>query len=221
MHPAVRVSLTVALAAVGFAAFCLIAQVRKRGSPMKLGRKVTLAFSAVALLAGAMTAAAATSAYAGSGNQWCNDQCHTVNAWNGGPFVKSYQYPAVNNDFTWVNNDTYCGNGVTTSTCPGHGIPAGYFIGGLKFTGSGAWVGHCVGDESNDPNQADTSLDVCNTGWGVNFVYLSGNGNTCGPGKVVLYNIHWNGYLRIPDSNGSKIFLNNAAGSCIHLLPAA
>ena len=192
---------------------------------MKLRRKAAMLLSAAAVLLG-VGVASGMPAYAGTGNQWLSTTAHTINAWDGGPFIKSYQYPAVNNDFTWVNNDSACNGGRTTSTCPGHGVPSGLAIGSLKFTGSGAWVGRCVGDESNDPNQADTSLDDCptpgvdNGGYGTNFVYYPPGTNTCNS-QLILYNIHWNGFLRIPDSNGAKIFLNNSTASCIHLQPAS
>lgn len=194
---------------------------------MRLGRRTGLALASAAVLVGAVTAATTTTtpASAASGNQWCNTDGYCTNAWSGGPFVKSFSYSARNNDFDWVGNYSACNGGITTSTCPGHGIPAGYGIGAIKFTGSGSWVGQCIGDAYNDSGHADSSLDPCpgggngNGGWGTNFVYLAYPGNTCGSGYALLYNIRWNGYLRIPDNNGSTIYLNNSVGSCIHLLP--
>jgi hypothetical protein len=157
----------------------------------------------------------------GSGNQWCNSVGYCFNAWNGGPFIRSYGYGSTitHNDFSWVPNYSECNGGITTSTCPGHGVPAGQGIGGIQYTGGGSWNGQCVGDAYNDPGRADTSLDPCGSGWGTNYVYDVSN--NCGSGWVILYDIHWNGLIYIPDSNGGVIYQNNSGGSCIHLLPYA
>lgn len=179
-----------------------------------------LLIAATAVLGGV---ALTTPAYAGSGNQICNQNSYCLNAWNGGPYVKSEIFGAVNNDFTLVSTGA-CNGGITTSTCPGHGIAAGQGIVGLKFTGSGGWVGRCIGDASNDPNLADSSLDTCPTGttsggYGTNIVWDTHN--TCGSGYVILYDIHWNGYIRVADNNGSTVYLNNSSGSCLQVRPAA
>lgn len=176
----------------------------------------------VAVAAGAALALISIpAAHAGTGNQYCDSNGVCPNAWNGGPFVKGEYYPATNNDFTFVGNYSLCNGGITTSTCPGHGVAAGQGIGAFEFTGGGSWNGMCIGDAYNQQGRADSSLDPCpgggngNGGWGVNFVYDVDN--TCGGGQVILYDIHWNGYLRYPDSAGSTVYLNNSTGACLRL----
>lgn len=196
---------------------------------MRLRNKIGAALAAVISFATLSLAVATTPAYAGTGNQICNSSAECLNAWNGGPFVKSYGYSPsiVNNDFTFVNNINECNGGITTSTCPGHGIAAGQGIGALKFTGSGPWVGRCIGDAYNDQNNASSSLDACpggangNGGWGVNVVWVTHN--TCAGSDVIIYDIHWNGYIRWPNGtqNGQTVYLNNVGGFCMHVLPPA
>lgn len=184
---------------------------------------LTILFGLAGLAAGA-----ATSAYAGTGNQWCNDPGYCPNAWNGGPFVKSYGYPAANNDFTVIGSYGECNNGFTTSTCPGSPIPAGLPIVAFEYTNGGRWAGQCIGDAYNNSGRADSSLDPCpggsngNGGWGVNFVqHYQGGG--CGTGTDLFYNIHWGGYLRWDPSgsNGATVYLNNSTGWCLRALPPA
>jgi hypothetical protein len=189
----------------------------------KLKRFIVGAVITLAAVGAAAPAVMSTApANANSGNQWCDDAGVCPNAWSGGPFVKSYGYPAVNNDFTWINNYNMCNGGYTTSTCPGHGVPAGWPIGALKYTGSGSWVGHCIGDAYNDQNNASSSLDQCpsgsdNGGWGVNFVSF---GSNCGSAGGVFYDIHWNGLLKWSgDGNGATVYLNNTIGYCLRALP--
>jgi hypothetical protein len=182
---------------------------------------IFIALCTLGMLGGVFSAAPAM---AGTGNQICTiGYAYCTNAWNGGPFIKSYSYSAVNNDFTWVVNINECNGGITTSTCPGHGIGAGQGIGALKFTGSGAWVGRCIGDAYNDSGRADSSLDACpsgsnNGGWGVNMVWVTQN--TCSP-YILLYDIHWNGYIYVHETAGQTVYLNNANGTCMKVLPPA
>lgn len=163
------------------------------------------------VLAGAAAAiTTANPAYAGTGNEWCifNDGSHCINAWGGGPFVKLYTGVGggSNSDFTLFGS----GNG--------HVI--------LKFTGNSSWADgmHCVGDAFNDPNNASTSLDVCNTGtqnfgWGTLFDPAS---SSCGINQVALRNVHWGGYLGPNDvnTNGSPFYLNKPNPTCYYLEPA-
>jgi len=182
--------------------------------------------AAALITAGLAVSLGASAAQAGTGNQWCNTGGICFNAWNGGPYVKSYYYgqPQSNNDFTWVVNTNSCNGGRTTSTCPGHGVPAGQGIGGIKFTGNTGWAGRCIGDASNDPNLANSSLDTCpggsngNGGYGTNFAYVTSN--SCGAGWVILYNFHWDGWINIPNTPAQTIYLNNQQASCVHLLAA-
>lgn len=191
---------------------------------MRLRNKIGTALLAAVSVLGAVTAVTAAPASAnGTGQQWCDDAGVCPNAWGGGPFVKTQGYPAQNNDFTWINNYNMCNGGITTSTCPGHGVPAGWPIGALKFTGGGAWNGHCIGDAYNDQNNASSSLDVCpsggsNGGWGVNLVSF---GSNCGTNRGgVFYDIHWDGLIKwTGDGNGITVYLNNSIGYCLRALP--
>jgi hypothetical protein len=184
-------------------------------------RRTWLAGLLIAVTAIVTGVSMTTPAHANTGNQWCNSGGFCLNAWSGGPWVKNYYYggTVTNNDFDWAPNYGECNGGRTTSTCPGHGIPAGQGIGEIKFTGNGAWAGHYIGDAYNDSSHADASLDPWN-GWGTNFVYVTSN--SCGSGWVLLYNIRWNGFIDIPSGNpGTTIYLNNQTAACIHLLSPA
>jgi len=195
---------------------------------MRFRNKAAALALAVMAVLGTTEALTATPALAnGTGNQWCTDEGFCPNAWSGGPYVKTYQAGAVNNDFTWQRNPNECNGGYSTSTCPGAPIPAGQPIGSLKFTGSGAWVGRCIGGSTNDPNDPSASLDACpsgsnNGGYGVNMVYLGGSANTCSGGfHAVFWDLHWRGYINPNSVNGSPIYLNISVGGCLRVLSPA
>jgi hypothetical protein len=197
----------------------------KRGA---LTKRVLILLAGLLCLGGAIVPAITSAAPAlanGSGNQICTvGYAYCLNAWNGGPWIKSYSYSAQNNDFTFVNDIHECNGGITTSTCPGHGIAAGQGIGGLQFTGGGSWNGQCIADAYNDTGDARAALNtgcpISNTGAnGSNFVWVTQN--TCGSAVALLYDIHWNGYIRVNESNGVQQYLNNASGSCMKVLPPA
>src|SRR6266849_8936275 len=97
----------------------------KRIIPAKSAILMMVTTVIIALSSFAVITGTATPALAVNGGQWCDTGGYCPNAWDGGPFVKSESYPARNNDFAWVLNLRECNGGITTSTCPGHGIPAG------------------------------------------------------------------------------------------------
>lgn len=173
---------------------------------MRFRGKAALLLATAGLLLGA-GAGAATAAYAGTGNEWCitagGAKC--INAWSGGPFVKLYTGVGggANSDFDLFSS----GNG--------HVV--------LRFTGNSGWAGNCVGDASNDPNQASTSLDQCDIsgqhfGWGTLFDPASGS---CPVNRVALRNVRWGGYLGPQDqnTNGSPFYLNKPTPWCFLLFP--
>jgi len=177
---------------------------------------IAIAISGVAFASGA--------AHAGTGNQWCDDQGYCLNAWGGGPFIKSDGYPAANNDFSVIPDASLCNGGFTTATCPSGFGRAGYPIVQFEYTNGGSWAGRCIGDAYNLSGRADTSLDTCGGGsngtggWGVNFI--QGTGNGCIPGKAVFLNIHWlPGYISVADNNGTPVYLNNSTGDYFSALP--
>jgi len=146
------------------------------------------------------SASASASASASTSTVFGNEYCLTydcLNSWNGGPWVNVYTGGAdgtPNNYFTVLCN-------TTTGNCT------------IEDTGGNAWAGHCIGDAYNDPNNASTSLDVCGSGWGTNFKYVTSG---CGPIGVAFYNNHWKGYLGPPSGavNGSHWYLNKPTKYC-------
>lgn len=156
-------------------------------------------------------------AQAASGHNWCDEHVQCLAAWGGGPFVKSYYDGGVNEDFTVIGNYGVCNGGYTTSTCPGNGVPAGDPVINFEFTGGGSWNGKCIGDAYNDPKRADTSLDTCYSGWGVNMVegYQQSG---CPAGSAVFYDMHWGGGpFWNPDSPGEPVYLNSNPSYCLHI----
>jgi hypothetical protein len=163
---------------------------------------------------------AAPKAFAGSGNQWCDGAGTCLNAWGGGPLVKTYGYPAVNNDFTVIGDYNECNGGYTTSTCPGHGVGAGWPIVMFEDTDGGAYSGSCAGDYQNNQGDAKMGLGLScagTGGWGSNLVKF---GNGCG-GWVSFWDIHWAAWMSYPtNTQGSQVYLNvTSGGNCIRALP--
>ena len=130
--------------------------------------------------------------------QFCyqNGSYACLNAWSGGPFVKTYtggpETSDTNQDFTLIHN------------------PATDYA-EIAFTGGGSWSGYCVGDSNNNPNLADAGLVSCGTsgdaGWGTN---LAVGTNGCPANEVAFFDSHWSGYLGPPNGyvDGSDFFLN-------------
>ena len=164
-------------------------------------KKIMIILSGLFLVVG-LTGIFAPNALAGTGNEWCltSTASKCINAWGGGPFVKlaTGHLTGPNNDFTVVG----AGGGNVT----------------LRFSGNSSWADgqHCIGDAFNDPDRADTSLDICNGvdyGWGTLFTV---GGSGCPIGYSWFHNNHWGGYLGPQDSNtnGSPFYLNKGTKFC-------
>lgn len=103
-----------------------------------------------------------------------------LNAWGGGPYVN-----VETSDNTVIQNNHFQLREESN----------GYVE--LQFAGGGKWNGRCIGDASNDPNLADTSLDACGSitngaGWGTQFQIAYGTGdNGCPDNTIFFYNNHW------------------------------
>jgi hypothetical protein len=164
---------------------------------------------------------AAPKAFAGSGNQWCDQAGTCPNAWGGGPLVKSYGYPAVNNDFTIIGDYNECNGGFTTSTCPGHGIGAGWPIVMWQDSDGGAYNGTCAGDYQNNQGDAKMGLGLScagTGGWGSNFVKVADTG-VCS-GYVSFFDIHWSAWLNYTsNSDGNQVYINVSNARCLRALP--
>lgn len=164
----------------------------------------TLVLTLAALIPFAVTAPGAHAAGLGECFYWPDGGNHaTLNAWNGGPFVKSWHSCAFPNDSFFIasvqnSNDVQ-----------------------IEFTGNSGWAGHCVGDAYNDPNNASTSLDTCSpAGWGTLFVPLESG--YCASNQIAFKNVHWsavtghNAYLgpANPYGDGSSFYLNKTGYFC-------
>lgn len=143
-------------------------------------------------------------------NRWCYGQAQ-INAWSGGPWVKSY------NGCPGPSNGNFAN--ITLTPTINHA---------LQFKGGGAWNNRCIGDANNDSGDARTSLDSCGTngvgeGWGVDMEVGSGG---CPSGSYWFRDIHWsgatNGYLGPQDNwtNGSVMYLNKQVAICFKYYPA-
>jgi hypothetical protein len=140
-----------------------------------------------------------------------------LNAWGGGPYVnvETSDNTAIQNNHFQLRDES---NGYVE----------------LEFVGGGAWSGRCVGDASNDPSNASTSLDACGSitngsgaGWGTQFQIAYGTGsNGCPDNTIFFYNNHWtsvtgkaawlgppNGYV-----NGSNFYLNKPGQICFRMI---
>lgn len=173
--------------------------------------KIAVVISALFLMLGLGTLFS-TGAMAGTGSTWCTAPTHEncINAWNGGPYVKYYTAGGTggsNSDFT-----VYLGGSLGNNVI-------------LRFSGNSGWADgrHCIGDAGNDPNQADSSLDICDIGagqfgWGTLF---TAGYSGCPSGYEWFHNNHWNGYLGPgSSSNGSPMYLNKQGKTCFLEGPA-
>jgi hypothetical protein len=158
-------------------------------------------------------------------NAALNPEFPCLNAWNGGPYVKSYSPGVSNENFAEqdVFNRCESGSALTTNGCPIAGIPAGYLIVQLRYSN-----GQCVGDLNGASGDAHAALTTCNnpnTGQGGAYgTIFVARATSCSNGDG-YWNAHWSsnwngslGGLRISgNTNGSQFWLNvsNSAG-CLH-----
>jgi hypothetical protein len=163
----------------------------------------------------------------------CDLTLFCLNAWNGGPYVKTYEENGeiTNNSFEMVKVDR-CGNGdLTTSGCPGAGDPPKLTIFQIKDTNNGK----CVGNSPGNGNLA--YLGTCNetaypgTGGANGTIFIaanpsSTNGNECfAIGGNYYINNYWTGQnggwsnavgmYWSPDANGSSVVLSGPKNFCI------
>lgn len=151
-----------------------------------------------------------------------NPEFPCLNAWGGGPYVKSEGPGTSNENFSeqYVFNRCESGTAYTTNGCPIAGIPAGYLIVQLRY-GNGT----CVGDLSGNVGDAHAALTTCNnpnTGQGGAYGTIFVARATACPFAGGYWNAHWStnwngglGGLRITGTgNGQQFWLNvaNSAG---------
>jgi hypothetical protein len=192
---------------------------------MKITRRAIVIIAAM-LMAGLTWGA--NVAFAGTGQQYCNPFGECMNSWNGNPsgYVKTYGYSTYNNDFTVLATSTPCNHGLTTSTCPGNGIPANVQIDVIQVSGGSQDPGEgtCIMDYANnqyDAHAGTGSSCTGSVGWGAYVIEEDATGNPNCTGDVLFYDIHWNGYFVWPaDGNGNSVYLNsNGIGTCMQILP--
>jgi len=100
-----------------------------------------------------------------------------LNAWNGGPYVKSYTPNVTNDNFGWqfIKGRCQAGSIYTTTNCPLPGTPAGHAIFQIRYLNH---PGECVGNLNGNAGDAHASaFDKCNdpnTGFGGDYgtVYI-------------------------------------------------
>jgi hypothetical protein len=152
-----------------------------------------------------------------------NPEC--LNAWNGGPYVKTYTTPASHEDFVveTINGRCVSGSPYTTNNCPISGTPAGLLIVQVTYGGN-----QCVGDLNGEPGDAVASaFDGCNsttTGYGGAYgtVFILYAGSCPGNDQALIsshwsssfgnfYGLAWSG----PNRNGAQIYLNVQPVTCL------
>lgn len=166
-------------------------------------RSASAAATVLLLVTGVTVLAGAPPALASSGHELCDEgvPIECMNAWGGGPSVRTYT-PDVANDNFIVQGVNRCNNGDdTTSNCPITGNPSGLFIYQIKYSGSGTYSGDCVGD--ND-GLGYAELVKCNntsypgTGGGTATIFVQFHGDGmllpyCESGFNWAINSHYTG----------------------------
>jgi hypothetical protein len=150
-----------------------------------------------------------------------NPQC--LNAWNGGPYVKTYTTPASNENFVveTINGRCVPNSPYTTNNCPLSGTPSGYLIVQVTYGGN-----QCVGDLNGESGDAVASaFDGCNsTGSGYGGAYGTVfilNPDGCPGNTQQLVSIHWSSSwsskygLGFSGGNGTQVYLNVYGPTCI------
>lgn len=199
--------------------------------------KLRVIVAAAAVAAGAALTIVPTAQPAGAvAHQICdqssNHKC--LNAFNGGPLVKTFQPDVANNNFDYqpVKGRCNSGNALTNVNCPLPGTPAGLLIVQLQYFNTSQ---SCVGDNANlsgDAKAAEFSGFCNNTvtgsggAWGSLFILQPNGGGGCSGGYFALINVHWSGSYNNPawlgyagnPANGTQWYLNNGANnsSCLH-----
>lgn len=145
---------------------------------------------------GALFAIPAPKAMAQSGLQFCAGGNVAINAWSGGPAIKTWACDFSNNNFFTV---------ITNQNAKQYS--------NIEDTGGGFDDGLCIGDLNNNPNDAHSGLvGGCGgsaIGWGGNWgTRLCDNNN-----GIEFWNAHWNGWLvgSLPDGTS---FFNNGPPTC-------
>lgn len=163
-------------------------------------------------------------AHATGGTSWCNNASPPsavtcLNAWYGGPLVKSFAPGVANDNFNYYQDTGACNAGLTSTNCPISGVPSNLEIIKVTFQGSGVYQGDCVGDYLNSQTNAAAGLGSCSN-WGTTIVVDT---TSCASGTYFLVDAHfstnWSSRVGIGwqgDGNGQQIYLDE--GVCLQLV---
>jgi hypothetical protein len=161
---------------------------------------------------------------------FCGTTGYCLNDWNGGADIKSYAYGTggvTNNKFSIFEDTNECNGGVTTSSCPWKGTPAGLFIIVYMVENGGTYNGWCIGDYGDSSTNASSGVVGCpsgsNTGgWGSNFIATTPTLSGCPTDYSSVISLHWNSSwsatdvgLGSPSSNGEQIYNNSDPPTCL------
>jgi hypothetical protein len=161
----------------------------------------------------------------GDPTEFCDNvtQQECLNAWNGGPFVKSYTANVTNDAFGLYLDTGVCNHGYTTTNCPLAGVPAGHQI--VQFQDQAAATGcygDWVGDYANSPSDARASACDASNAWGGVFI-VSGPQTQCGPSYYAYINVHWSSnwvdqtglsFANGGNANGQQAYLDVTTAGC-------
>lgn len=155
-------------------------------------------------------------ASAAPSTQICNDPGnYCLNAWNGGPWIKTYTTGVGNNYFYVQQLTGMCNNGRSTSSCPLSGqlnIP-GLVIYQIRYGNEYAGsYDNCLADDGAKDGQ--TAFGYCNglngTGGSDGTIFLAYNPNgTCPSGSNRSLSREWTDTYR----NDTYLFFNNGDGN--------
>lgn len=153
----------------------------------------------------------------------CDSASYCLNAWDGGPWIKTYTVGVANDYFYVVQLTEMCNKGVSTSSCPLSGslnIP-GLLIYQIQY--GNEYAGHtnnCLADDGARDGQ--TAFGYCNalngTGGSDGTIYLAYHG-TCPSGSNIAISREWTdsfGNYRgiyFLDGNGNTVYDNFSASS--------
>lgn len=189
--------------------------------------RIAAILTAVLLAAGGVLVLT-PSAHAQS-TQICDSASECLNAWSGGPYVKTYSPNVSNDNFgeQAVAGRCRAGSALTTAGCPFANVPAGLPIIQVRYDNAS---NECVGDLNGSSGDAHAAVNTgCNntvtgSGGGYGTLFIVNTSSSGCPSGNLFVNVHWSsnwnsqvGNLDYNGSgNGQQWWLNtNNRGDCL------
>jgi len=187
-----------------------------------------MAFLGITIGTGVFATVTATPAYASQSWEICTARANSggvvplecLNAWNGGPFGKSYTRDVANDivQYQFIDGRCSAGSDLTTTNCPAPGVPAGYQIFQYLYNN-----GQCYGTDTQTgtSEHGGAELTGCNSpstgfGGGTGTVQIMVPVTVCG--DVTGFNAV-NSYWTTQDGGGNNFLgtvINAANGDIVY-----